>query len=261
MDLGLVNKTALIQGAGGGLGRAIAVTLAREGANVALADINEEALQKTAKAVEAVGGQSLSLKWDLGNLALIEPHIAAIEARFGSVDILINNTGGPPPTTVAGQSTEVWQKHFGSMVLSVIAIADRVLPGMRKRQWGRAITGTSSGVIEPIQNLGMSNTLRLSLLGWSKTLAREVAADGITANVVVPGRILTDRTRFLDEARAKREGRTLESVEAEAALSIPAGRLGDPKEYADVVAFLASERASYVTGCIVRVDAGVIASI
>lgn len=136
MDLGLANKTALVQGGGGGLGRAIAVTLAREGVNVAIADINEEALQHTAKAIEAVGGESLSLTWDLGDLALIESRIAAIEARFGGVDILINNTGGPPPTTAAGQAAETWQKYFGSMVLSVIAIGDRVLPGMRKRKWG-----------------------------------------------------------------------------------------------------------------------------
>jgi 3-oxoacyl-[acyl-carrier protein] reductase len=261
MDLGVANKTAFVQGGGGGLGRAIAVTLAREGANVALADINEEALQQTAKAIAAVGGKSMSLKWDLGDLSLIEPRIAAIEANFGTLDIVINNTGGPPPTTVAGQSAETWLKHFNSMVLSVIAIGDRVLSGMRQRKWGRVITSTSAGVIEPIPNLGISNTLRLSLVGWSKTLAREVAADGITANVVVPGRILTDRMRFLNEAKAKREGRTLESVEAEAGASIPAGRLGEPQEYADVVTFLASERASYVTGCIVRVDGGVIASI
>jgi 3-oxoacyl-[acyl-carrier protein] reductase len=147
------------------------------------------------------------------------------------------------------------------MVLSVIAITDRVLPGMRVRGWGRVITSTSSGVVVPIPNLGISNALRLSLVGWSKTLAREVARDGITANIVLPGRIATDRIRFLDEAKAKREGRPVEEVAAESTSSIPIGRYGRPEEYGDVVAFLASERASYLTGSVIRVDGGLIASI
>jgi 3-oxoacyl-[acyl-carrier protein] reductase len=147
------------------------------------------------------------------------------------------------------------------MVLSVIAITDRVLPGMRERRWGRVITSTSSGVVAPIPNLGISNALRLSLVGWSKTLAREVARDGITANIVLPGRIATDRIRFLDEAKAKREGRPVEEVAAESTSSIPVGRYGRPEEYGDVVAFLASERASYLTGSVIRVDGGLIASI
>jgi 3-oxoacyl-[acyl-carrier protein] reductase len=147
------------------------------------------------------------------------------------------------------------------MVASVIATTDRVLPGMIARRWGRIITSTSSGVIAPIANLAISNALRLSLVGWSKTLAREVARDGVTCNIVVPGRIATDRTRFLDEKRAEREGRTIDQVEAASLGAIPVGRYGDPAEYADVVAFLASTRASYVTGSTVRVDGGQIASI
>ncbi len=261
MDLGLSNKTALVMGGGGGLGRAIAVALAREGANVALADIDEAALEQSVRAVEEAGAKACALHWDLSDLASIETHVSAIEARIGSVDVLVNNTGGPPPTTASGQPPDIWQKYFLSMVLSVIAITDRVLPGMRERRWGRVITSASSGVLAPIPNLGMSNALRLSLVGWSKTLAREVARDGVTTNIVVPGRIETDRIRFLDEAKARREGRTPESVSAESTSSIPAGRYGLPREYADVVAFLASTRASYMTGSVVRVDGGLIPSV
>jgi 3-oxoacyl-[acyl-carrier protein] reductase len=132
---------------------------------------------------------------------------------------------------------------------------------MRARKWGRIVTSTSSGVVSPIPNLGISNALRLSLVGWSKTLAREVGRDGITANIVLPGRVATSRIRFLDEQKAKRESRSVEDVSAESTASIPAGRYGEPQEYADVVAFLASTRASYVNGSVIRVDGGLIASI
>ena len=145
--------------------------------------------------------------------------------------------------------------------LSVISITDRVLPSMRSRKWGRIVTSTSSGVVAPIPNLGLSNALRLSLVGWSKTLAREIAKDGVTANIVLPGRIGTQRIKFLDEQKAKRENRSLESVQAESTGSIPAGRYGNPGEYADAVVFLASERASYITGSVIRIDGGLIASI
>ena len=258
MDLGLNGKTALVLGAGGGLGGAIARALSAEGVQVAAADIDAKAVAAT---VSTLSGKAIGLTWDLADLAQIEGHIARIEAELGPVDILVNNTGGPPPTPAAGQDSAVWAKHFQAMVLSVIAITDRVLPGMKARKWGRVITSTSSGVVAPIPNLGMSNALRLSLVGWSKTLAREVGRDGITANIILPGRIATDRIKFLDEAKAKREGRSVEDVSAESTGTIPLGRYGKPEEYADVVTFLASERAAYLTGSVIRVDGGLIASI
>jgi 3-oxoacyl-[acyl-carrier protein] reductase len=261
MNLGLTGKTALVLGGGGGLGRAISVALAGESANVAFADIEPAAVQGTGAALAEIGGKSLGLVWDIADLSQIGAQISKIESDLGPVDILVNITGGPPPTPASGQDPALWSKHFQAMVLSVIAITDRVLPGMRARHWGRVITSTSSGVVAPIPNLAISNALRLSLVGWSKTLAREVGKDGITANIVLPGRIATGRIKFLDEAKAKREGRTVEDVAAESTASIPVGRYGNPDEYADVVTFLASERAAYVTGSVIRVDGGLIASV
>jgi 3-oxoacyl-[acyl-carrier protein] reductase len=261
MEFGIKGKTALVLGGGGGIGRVVATTLAREGVKVAVADVNQEALDQTVKEVRELGGTALGLLWDLGDLAGIEAHVAAIESQLGHVEILFNNTGGPPPTPVSGQDPALWLKHFQAMVLSVIAITDRVLPGMRQQHWGRIITSTSSGVIAPIASLGLSNALRISLVGWSKTLAREVAKDGITANIMVPGRIGTARTAFLDGQKAKRENRPVEAVTAESTGSIPVGRYGTPQEYANVATFLASVAASYVTGSTIRVDGGYVVNI
>jgi 3-oxoacyl-[acyl-carrier protein] reductase len=261
VDLGLSGKTALVLGAGGGLGGAIARTLATEGASVALADIDAGSAAREANRIITDGGRATALGWDIADLGLIESRLAAIKSGLGEIDILVNNTGGPPPTPVTGQDPALWSKSFQSMVLSVIAITDAVLPQMRARGFGRIVTSTSSGVIAPIPNLGISNALRLSLVGWSKTLAREVAAHGITSNIVLPGHIATDRIRFLDEAKAKREGRAIDDVIAESTASIPASRYGTSEEYAGVVAFLASARASYITGSVVRVDGGYIQSI
>jgi 3-oxoacyl-[acyl-carrier protein] reductase len=261
MELEIKGRTALVLGGGGGLGGAIAVALAAEGAKIAVADIDPAAVERSVHKIESRGGEAFGLVWDLSDLTVIDKNISAIEGRFAPVDVLVNITGGPPPTPAAGQDPSLWSKHFSSMVLSVIAITDRVLPNMKARGWGRIITSTSSGVVAPIPNLGLSNSLRLALVGWSKTLAREVARNGITSNIILPGRIATHRIRFLDEAKAKREGRTVEAVAAESTGSIPMGRYGNPEEYADTVAFLASNRASYITGSVIRVDGGLIASI
>ena len=261
MKLGIEGKVALVLGAGGGLGGAISQSLAAEGVRVAVADIDLEAAQGTVSRIVESGGAAHAFQWDLANLDCIETNILAVEAELGQVDILVNNTGGPPPTPAGGQDPAVWNKYFQSMVLSVIAITDRVLPGMRDRKWGRIITSTSSGVVAPIPNLGISNALRMSLVGWSKTLTREVGGDGVTVNVVLPGRVATDRIQFLDASKAKREGRTVEAVFAESTATIPVGRYGRPDEYGDVVTFLASQKASYITGSIIRVDGGLINTI
>lgn len=261
MDLGIKDKVALVLGAGGGLGSAIAATLAKEGARVSLADIDAAAVDRVVAEIKQAGGSAMAVAFDLADRSAMDVRVTAVEAAFGPVDILVNNTGGPPPTPAAGQDPALWTKSFEQMVLSVITLTDRVLPGMRERKWGRIVTSTSSGVVAPIANLGISNALRLSLVGWSKTLAREVGRDGVTANIVLPGRVATGRIRFLDEQKAKRENRSVDDISAESTATIPAGRYGEPQEYADVVAFLASERASYVNGSVIRVDGGLIASI
>ena len=261
MYLGIADRTALVLAAGGGLGSAIATVLAAEGATVVVADRNENAASATAKGIVSSGGRAHALAWDLGDLSAIEANVTSIEQQLGHVDILVNITGSPPPTTAAGQPASLWTEYFQTLVLPVIALTDRVLPAMRDNQWGRIITSTSSGIIAPIRHLGLSNSLRLTLAGWSKTLAAEVGGEGITANVVVPGRIGSARVDSLDAKRAEREHRSLADVQAESRAAIPTGRYGDPVEYANAVAFLASTAASYINGSIVRVDGGLIASI
>ena len=194
MDLGITGRTALVLGASGGLGSAIAVRLAEEGANVAAAGRSADKLADTVKRIQAAGVKALPLTWDLGDLDSVDTHVSEIENTLGPVDILVNNTGGPPPTPAAGQDAATWRTSFEQMILSVIVITDRVLPGMRERGWGRILTSTSGGALSPIPNLAISNTLRASLHTWSKTLSDEVGRDGVTSNIIVPGRIQTART-------------------------------------------------------------------
>jgi 3-oxoacyl-[acyl-carrier protein] reductase len=261
MDLGIKGKSALVLSAGGGLGRAIASALAREGANLAVTDLDEGALAETASQVQSSGVRAISGALDLNSTAGLDAFVARATQELGGIDILVNISGGPPPTKVANVAVDQWTKQFQAMVASMIHVTDLVLPGMRARKWGRIITSTSSGVVAPIPNLGISNTLRSALVGWSKTLATEVAADRVTVNIVIPGRIATGRIRQLDEARANREGKSVEEIVKASTGSIPMQRYGEPEEYANVVAFLASEKASYLTGTMIRIDGGMIQSV
>lgn len=259
MDLKIKNKVALVLASSKGLGQAIAVSLAAEGAKVAVTGRSQADVEATVAKITAQGGQAMSLVWDLYDQSLIESKIAEVEKQLGPIDILVNNTGGPPPTTAANQSSDLWQQNFNNLVLSIIKITDRVLPGMKERAWGRIITSTSSGVVAPIPNLAISNTLRSALIGWSKTLSNEVAKHGITVNIILPGRIATDRIGQLDRAKAERENKSFDDVTRESVATIPMGRYGTPKEYGDVAAFMASDLASYMTGTLVRVDGGAFA--
>ena len=256
MDLGIKGRVALVMASSRGLGQAMAVSLAKEGVKVAVTGRNPEGLKKSVELIEAVGGVAIALNWDLSDHSLIDGLVSKVEQELGPMEILINNTGGPPPTSATGQDPALWQKSFNDMVLSLIAITDRVLPGMRERKWGRIITSTTSGAIAPIKNLAISNTLRAALQAWSKTLSSEVAADGVTVNIIMPGRVATERLRQLDEARAKRESIPYEEVVKSSLRLIPTGRYGDPTEYGDAATFLASQNASYITGTVMRVDGG-----
>ncbi len=261
MDLGIKGKVALVLASSRGLGQAMAVSLAKEGVKVAVTGRNPEGLKKSVEMIEAVGGTALALSWDLSDLSVIDSLVTRVEQELGPIDILINNTGGPPPTPAAGQDPALWQKCFNDMVLSLISITDRVLPGMRQRKWGRIVTSTTSGAIAPIKNLAISNTLRAALLAWSKTLATEVASEGVTVNVIMPGRVATDRLKQLDEARAAREGISFDAVVQASLRQIPSGRYGDPQEYGDAAAFLCSQNASFITGTVTRVDGGQVQAI
>lgn len=261
MKLGLENRRALVLGASKGLGAAIAVSLADEGANVigAARRVDQIAALNSDLARDA-GGRITALPLDLADKPSREALVAKVLAA-GGVDILINNSGGPAPGEAKSVPVETWTEGFDMMVAGVIEITQALLPRMVERKWGRIITLTSSGVEVPIPRLAVSNGLRSAIVGWSKTLASEVAGDGVTCNIIVTGRIHTDRVDQLDEAAAKRQNLPLEEVRKASIATIPTGRYGRPEELADVVTFLASERASYVTGATIRVDGGMIRAV
>ncbi|NBN79971.1 SDR family oxidoreductase [Microvirga tunisiensis] len=253
MDLGLNGKRALVLGASRGLGRAIAEVLAREGAHVIAAARTASAIDEWAAALP--GAKVTALPLDLTDLAAIDAALDKLLAE-GGVDILVNNIGGPPPGPALTTDRALWIAQFEAMAANLFHLSGRLIPAMQARKWGRVITIASSGVELPIPNLALSNGIRSAVVGWSKTLASEVARDGVTVNVVLPGRIHTTRIDELDAAAARRSGKTVEETAKASAESIPMGRYGRPEEFADMVAFLASERAGYVTGSMIRIDGG-----
>ncbi len=262
MDYGLTGKRALMLASSRGLGLGIAEALAGEGVNVLLCGRSEDKLAVAVDTINAKGqGKADFTTIDLGDAGSAQALFDVAAGKLGGVDILVNNTGGPPPGSVSGPDADLWRAQFETMVLRVFEMTDLCLPAMRQAGWGRVITVGSSGVVQPIPNLGMSNALRSALVGWSKTLSTEVAGDGITVNMVIPGRIHTERVDELDAAASKRTGNSVEEVSAASRGTIPAGRYGKVEEFAAVAAFLASQGASYVTGSVVRCDGGAIRSV
>lgn len=261
MDLGLNGKRALVVGASSGLGLATAKALLAEGATVIAAGRRTNVIDAwIAELPEAQQTRASSASLDLSDIASVDALAASLVAD-GGVDILVNNAGGPPPATAQDAKRGVWLTQFDTMAASLFHLTQQLLPAMTTKGWGRVITISSSGVEQPIPNLALSNGIRAAIVGWSKTLAAEVAAKGVTVNIVMPGRIHTDRVDQLDNNAAERSGKPVDEVAKASAASIPAGRYGRPEEFASVVTFLASECASYVTGSRIRVDGGAIRSI
>jgi 3-oxoacyl-[acyl-carrier protein] reductase len=254
MDLGLKGRTAVVPGATSGLGLAVARALAAEGANVVLGGRRGELVRKEADALPSAVGVEI----DLTDPAATDTLVGTAQDRFGPVDVLVLNGGGPPPGVAVDFTPEKFADAVALLVQPHQRLVQAVLPGMRERGFGRIVAIGSSGVQAPIDRLVASNSARAALAGYLKTLATEVAADGVTVNMVLPGRIATDRVGVLDRANAERSGKTEEEVREAARNAIPAKRYGTPEEFAAVVTFLASGAAAYVTGEQVRCDGGLV---
>jgi 3-oxoacyl-[acyl-carrier protein] reductase len=259
MDLGLRGKTALVAAASKGLGKGVARALAAEGANVVMFSRDQAAIDGAAKDVQSGaqhGARVLGLAADVTNTADLQRVVQTTVERFGGVDILFNNAGGPKPAMFDSLTDDDWQSAFELNLMSAIRLTRLCLPHMRAKHWGRVITSTSSSVKQPLPTLMLSNAVRSATTAWSKTLSDQVAADGITVNTLAPGRIDTERIRQIDDDLAQRQGRTREDVTRDSLSTIPLRRYGRPDEYGAAAAFLASDQAAYITGVTLLVDGG-----
>ncbi|OZM82215.1 SDR family oxidoreductase [Pseudonocardia sp. MH-G8] len=254
MDTGLSGRTAVVPGASSGLGLAVARSLAAEGANVVLGGRRGELVRAEAEKLPSAVGVEV----DLTDPAATDALVGAAQERFGPVDVLVLNGGGPPPGVAVDFTADKLAEAVALLVQPHQRLVGAVLAGMRGRGFGRIVAIGSSGVQQPIDRLVASNAGRAALAGYLKTLASEVAADGVTVNMVLPGRIATDRVGVLDRANAERSGASEEQVRERAEATIPVGRYGTPEEFAAVVTFLASAAASYVTGEQIRCDGGLV---
>lgn len=262
MDLGLTGKRALVMSSSRGLGLGIARVLVEEGTDVLLTGRNADKLAEQASAITAQGpGKADWVACDLAQPDSADVLANAVTEKLGAADILVANTGGPPPGKMVDTDLTTAAGQFDQMVLRVMEVAAKLVPAMRAAGWGRILTIGSSGVIQPIPTLAMSNVMRSALVGWSKSLSTDLAAEGVTVNMLIPGRIHTERVDQLDTAAADRAGITLDDARAASAKTIPAGRYGKVEEFAKTAAFLVSEPASYITGGLIRCDGGSIRSV
>jgi 3-oxoacyl-[acyl-carrier protein] reductase len=249
MDLGLEGRVALVMGSSRGLGRGIAAALAREGARVAIVS---RSLPRLEEAAAEIGERATPFVADAADPERLAALAAEVAAALGPIEILVLNTGGPPYGGALDHDLDKWEEAYRSLVLAPRVLAGAIVPGMRERGWGRIVNVGSLSTREPIPGLNLSNAHRMAAVGFLKTLSREIAGDGITVNTVATGRFATDRV-------ADHTG-SLEPAEAAARSEVPAGRLGTPEEYGDLVAFLCSERAAYITGTVIPIDGGVLRS-
>lgn len=257
MDLGLRGKVALVAGSSRGLGRAVAEELAREGCALVLCSRDEDEIGSVAREISSdLGGDALAVRANLTDPEDVERLLRTAQDRFGRIDVLVTNTGGPPAGPFESHSPEVWRDAIAQNLESVLNLARGVLPQMKKRQWGRIVNITSIAVKQPVDGLILSNAVRAAVTGFARTLANEVASQGITVNNVMPGYTRTERLVHLAEHNAETRGSTVDDAYAAWEKEIPMGRLGEPEELAALVAFLASQRASYITGTSIPVDGG-----
>ncbi|MFA6457256.1 MAG: SDR family oxidoreductase [Bacteroidota bacterium] len=257
MELGITNKVALVAAASQGLGKAAALSLAREGVQLAICSRNEKSISETAEEIRRETGVKVyPVKADVSRPAEIEMLVGSVMNEFGRIDILVNNAGGPPTGKITALPDAEWEKGFNLTMMSMIRLTRAVLPVMEKQQWGRVITIVSITAKQPIDDLLISSTLRPGILGISKVLANQYGRFNITVNTVCPGHILTQRQAELSQSRSKEKNISMDQYLKESALQIPTGRLGNPEELGDVIAFLASERASYINGANILVDGG-----
>jgi 3-oxoacyl-[acyl-carrier protein] reductase len=262
MDMGLDKKNALVMSSSRGLGLGIAEALADEGVNVLLTGRSEDRLKENIERINnRDGGKAYYVRVDLNEPESVTLINDAVLKFLGGADILINNTGGPPPGKMVDVDIAALPGQLEAMVTRVVQITDKLLPHMREQKWGRIITIGSSGLIQPIANLALSNLVRASLVGWSKSLSNDLAAEGITVNMLLPGRIDTERVGEIDAAAAKRNNSTVEAVRKTSMATIPLARYGTVAEFSAVATFLASKSASYITGSQIRCDGGLIKSV
>jgi 3-oxoacyl-[acyl-carrier protein] reductase len=262
MDLGLRGKVALVAAASRGLGRAVAEELAAEGAALVLCARGAGPLAEACAEIErAARVPVLGVAGDVSSAADVSRIAGAALERFGRVDILVTNAGGPPAGTFESLRAEDWEAATRLTLTSVLNLTRAVLPGMRERRWGRILNITSIAVKQPVENLMLSNSLRAAVTGFARTLANELAAEGITVNNLLPGYTRTERVEELARATAAREGVSEAEAQARWVTEVPMRRLGEPREFAALAAFLASERAGYITGTSITVDGGWVRSL